>query len=175
MSRSEPRCVAPTGDLCGEGAVWAAAEARLYWVDINRFLVHAWSAGDGSVRTWGFDEPAVALALTDRPGVLLLALASRLILFHPADDGRTPLGPVLEGWPEVRFNDGRPDPLGRLMIGTMGNNVGPNGEALEVEPGLGKLCASARSRPSPSSSTASASPTPSAGAPTRAASTSPTP
>ena len=28
----------------------------------------------------------------------------------------------------MRFNDGRPDPLGRLVIGTMGNNVGPEGE-----------------------------------------------
>ena len=37
----EVRCVAPTGDVCGEGAVWAAAEGRLYWTDINRFLIHA--------------------------------------------------------------------------------------------------------------------------------------
>ena len=30
--------MAPVGDVCGEGAVWAAAEGRLYWTDINRFL-----------------------------------------------------------------------------------------------------------------------------------------
>ncbi len=40
----ELRCVAPTGDVCGEGAVWAAAEGRLYWTDINRFLIHALSS-----------------------------------------------------------------------------------------------------------------------------------
>ncbi len=135
----EVRCVAPTGDVCGEGAVWAAAEGRLYWTDINRFLIHAWSAADGSVRTWMFDEPVVALALTDRPGVLLVALASRLILFTPESDGREAIGPELPGWPAVRFNDGRPDPLGRMVIGTMGNNVGPAGEGLEVAPGLGRL------------------------------------
>ncbi len=133
------RCVAPTGDVCGEGAVWDAAGQRLYWTDINRFLIHAWDAADGAVRSWFLDEPAVALSLTDRPGVLLAALASRLILWTPADDGRAPLGPGLPGWPEVRFNDGRPDPLGRLVIGTMGNNVGPEGEPGEVEPGRGKL------------------------------------
>jgi sugar lactone lactonase YvrE len=135
----ELRCVAPTGDVCGEGAVWAAAEGRLYWTDINRFLVHSLTVADGSVRTWFFDEPVVALALTDRPGVMLAALASRLILFTPAEDGRAPLGPALPGSPLVRFNDGRPDPLGRMIIGTMGNNVGPAGEGLEVRPGLGKL------------------------------------
>jgi sugar lactone lactonase YvrE len=136
---AEVRCVAPTGDVCGEGAVWDAAGNRLWWVDINRFLIHRWDAADESARTWFFDEPAVAMMLTDRPGVLLAALGSRLILWTPEDDGRTPLGPELEGWPEVRFNDGRPDALGGLVIGTMGNNVGPNGEAGEVEPGLGKL------------------------------------
>ena len=92
------RCVAPAGDLCGEGAVWAAAEGRLYWTDINRFLVHALDVADGSVRTWLFDEPAVAVALTDRPGVLLVALASRLLLFTPATDRREPFGPALPGW-----------------------------------------------------------------------------
>lgn len=139
MSEAEPRCVVPTGDVCGEGAVWSAAEGRLYWTDINRFLIHGWSPEDGSVRSWFFGEPVVALALTDRRGVLLAALASRLILFTPATDAREPLGPELEGSPAVRFNDGRPDPLGRLVIGTMGNNVGPEGEPGEVAPGLGKL------------------------------------
>ena len=133
------RCVAPVGDVCGEGAVWAAGEGRLWWTDINRFLVHSLTVADGGVRTWLFDEPAVAVALTDRPGVLLVALASRLVLFTPATGGREALGPALPGWPAVRFNDGRPDPGGRLVIGTMGNNVGPAGEGLEVAPGLGKL------------------------------------
>ena len=37
--------MAPAGDVCGEGAVWAAAEGRLYWTDINRFLIHALTVG----------------------------------------------------------------------------------------------------------------------------------
>ncbi len=138
MVDTELQCVAPTGDLCGEGAVWAEAEACLYWVDINRFLVRRMDAA-GAVRSWLFDEPATALALTDRPGTLLVALASRLILWRPADDGRTAFGTPLADWPRARFNDGRPDPQGRLMIGTMGNNVGPDGEGLPVPPGLGTL------------------------------------
>ncbi len=139
MADFEPMCVAPTGDVCGEGAVWVEAEGCVYWTDINRFLIHGFSLAERTVRTWLFDEPVVALSLTDRPGVLLAALAGRLVRFTPATDERVAIGPELDGWPEVRFNDGRPDPLGRLVIGTMGNNVGRDGQGGEVEPGRGKL------------------------------------
>jgi sugar lactone lactonase YvrE len=135
---AELRCVAPVGDLCGEGLTWAAAEGCLYWVDINRFLVRRLET-DGAVRSWMFDEPAVALSLTDRPGTLVVALASRLILWTPDHDDRQPLGPVLADWPQARFNDGGADPSGGLVIGTMGNNVGPEGEGLPVAPGRGAL------------------------------------
>ena len=74
----ELRCVAPVGDITGEGAVWAGNEGCLYWTDINRFLVHRLD-GEGAVRTWFFDEPATALALTERAGTLVVALGSRLI------------------------------------------------------------------------------------------------
>lgn len=131
-------CVAPVGDITGEGAVWSAAEGCLYWTDINRFLVHRLAVGDRSVRTWFFDEPAVAVALTDQPGVLLVALASRLLLWTPADDERRPIA-ALPASGAVRFNDARPCPRGTLLIGTMGNNVGPDGEPGEVAPGLGAL------------------------------------
>jgi sugar lactone lactonase YvrE len=133
------RCVVPAGDICGEGAVWSADERRLYWVDINRFLIHALREDDGSVLTWQFAEPAVALALTDRRGVLLVALGGRLILWTPADDGRVAFGAPLADWPDVRFNDGRADAAGRFWIGTMGNNVGPDGEAMPMPEGRGQL------------------------------------
>ncbi|MBB5221987.1 sugar lactone lactonase YvrE [Amaricoccus macauensis] len=131
-------CVAPVGDITGEGAVWSAAECCIYWTDINRFLVHRLAVSDRSVRTWFFDEPAVAVALTDQPGVLLVALATRLVLWTPADDERRTIA-TLPASDAVRFNDARPCPRGTLIIGTMGNNVGPDGEAGNVTPGLGAL------------------------------------
>jgi sugar lactone lactonase YvrE len=135
----EIRCAAPTGDVTGEGAVWSAGEGRLYWVDINRFLIRAYDEATGAVRAWFFDEPVTALALTDAPGTLVAALGSRLILWAPESDARSYFGPRLETAPRSRFNDGRPDPQGRFWIGSMGNNVGPNGEGLPVEPGQGAL------------------------------------
>jgi len=82
----EPVCVAPTGDVCGEGAVWHAAHNAVYWTDINRFLIHRLNLANSSVRTWLFDEPVTSLALTDREDVLVVVLGSRVILWEPAKD-----------------------------------------------------------------------------------------
>ena len=132
------RCVAPVGDRCGEAATWSAQEGALYWCDVNRFLIHRLDAEE-RVRTWFFDEPVTALSLTETPGELLVALASRLILWRPADDSRRDHGFRLPGWPSARLNDGRAAPNGDFWIGSMGNNVGPNGEPLEAEFGRGVL------------------------------------
>ena len=135
----EPICIVPAGDVCGEAATWDAGANLLYWTDINRFLLHAYDPAAGTTRTYMFDQPVVALTLTDRQGQLLVALGSQLILFNPADGSREDLPATLEGWPELRFNDGRSDPRGTFWIGSMGNNVGPNGEGLPVTDGKGTL------------------------------------
>lgn len=130
-SVGQPVAVAPTGDWCGEGPVWHAGEQALYWTDINRFLIHRYDAAGAAVRSWFFDEPVTALALTTRPDTLAVALGSRLILWRPEDDSRRDHGFRLPGWPAVRLNDGRPDPRGSMWLGSMRNNVRPDGSSGE--------------------------------------------
>lgn len=132
------RCVAPVGDQCGEAATWCSDEQALYWCDVNRFLIHRLDAEE-RVSSWFFDEPVAAISTTTEPGVLLVALASRLILWRPAEDSRREHGFAVADWPRVRLNDGRAAPNGDFWIGSMGNNVGPNGEPGEVAPELGLL------------------------------------
>ena len=136
---SEPVCVAPTGDACGEGAVWHAAHEAVYWVDINRFLVHRYTLEDECVRSWFFDEPVTAVALTDRPETLVQVLGSGVILWQPERDQRSDAIFHLEGWPKVRLNDARPDTRGSLWLGSMRNNVDANGSAGAVGGRDGKL------------------------------------
>src|ERR1700756_5362004 len=124
-----PVCVAPTGDVCGEGAVWHAAHNAVYWTDINRFLVPRFPPADQCVRTWFFNEPVTALALTDRDEVLTVVLGSCLVLWEPATDRRRAHSFHLEGWPTVRLNDARPDPRGSLWVGSMRNNVNNDGSS----------------------------------------------
>ena len=78
------RCVVPSGDRVGEGAVWSAQDQSVYWTDINRFLIHAHDTRTGATRSWCFDEPVVALSLSTEEGRWLVALASRLVWWWPA-------------------------------------------------------------------------------------------
>lgn len=133
------RCIVPSGDVCGEGLVWSAADSALYWTDINRFLVHRYDTREGTTRTWLFDEPVVALSLSTDPDRLLVALASRLIWWWPATDKRAEHGFVLSDAPRLRLNDGRADPLGNFWVGSMINNVSRDGENLDVDGDEGVL------------------------------------
>jgi sugar lactone lactonase YvrE len=128
----QPVCVAPTGDACGEGAVWHAAHEAVYWADINRFLIHRFTPSDFCVRTWFFDEPVTALTLTDRAEVLAVVLGSSVILWEPLTDIRHDPIFHLDGWPKVRLNDARADPRGSLWLGSMRNNVNPDGSACAI-------------------------------------------
>ena len=128
----DPVCVAPTGDVCGEGVVWHAAHNAVYWSDINRFLIHRLSLADSSVRSWIFEEPVTALCLTDRDDMLEVVLGSSVILWEPGRDLRHDALFRLDGWPRVRLNDARPDPRGSLWAGSMRNNVHPDGSTGEV-------------------------------------------
>jgi sugar lactone lactonase YvrE len=139
VSIGDPVCVAPTGDVCGEGAVWHAAHQAVYWNDINRFLIHRFRLADRSTSSWFFDEPVTALTLTDRQETLAVILGSGVILWEPETDTRHDAIFRFEQWPAVRLNDARADPRGSLWIGSMRNNVNPDGSCGEAGGQDGKL------------------------------------
>lgn len=121
------RCIVPAGDWCGESPLWDSARQALFWVDINRRLVHRFVPDTQDLRTWEFEEPVAAMALTVRQDVFLVALASRLVFWKPDTHAYTDAGFRLDGWPRLRFNDARVDPRGSFWAGTMWNNVLPDG------------------------------------------------
>ena len=87
---SGPTCVAKVGDICGEGAVWHAPEAALYWTDINRFLIHRYDPRSHDVETWEFSEPVTAVNMTTRDDTLAVVLGSRVILWEPRTGRESP-------------------------------------------------------------------------------------
>ena len=129
----EIRCLVPAGDICGEGAVWHPGQNALYWTDINRFLVHRFDVSSQTAETWIFSEPVTSVNLTTDEELLLLVLASQVAFWSPRihPDVRTIYRLTLDSG--MRFNDARVDPRGSLWAGTMRNNVGAQGENLDVK------------------------------------------
>jgi sugar lactone lactonase YvrE len=116
-----------------ECPVWDPVRERLLWVDILDGAVHAGVlSGDGRI-IWQerIESPDTASAVAvSAHGELLIAGTHRL---HYVDvEGGTSSGRQLIDGGGRRFNDGRPDPAGRFVVGTKG----PGPETLiRVEPG----------------------------------------
>jgi sugar lactone lactonase YvrE len=101
--------------VLGEGPLQHSS-GDLLWFDIERHQLFRWDRqGEPSVET--FDEPVAAGAETT-PGELVVAGASGLWLL--AGDGvRRALIAVPDATPDMRMNDGKADPRGRFVGGTM--------------------------------------------------------
>jgi len=128
----EPVCLAATGDAWGEGILWEPNSESIYWTDINRFLVHRYYLKDSSLKTWFFEVPVTCVMETSRHDTLVLSAGSGAILWKPERDERGEPMFRRPGWPFVRCNDAGVDPGGMLWVGSMRNNVGPDGEPGEV-------------------------------------------
>ncbi len=129
---NEIRCIAPAGDICGEGPVWHPEQRALYWTDINRFLVHRFTPDSQATLTWMFGEPVTSVNLTTDPDQLLLVFGACVGLWSPLTHPYVKTIFRFSEAPEMRFNDARVDPRGSLWVGSMRNNVGIRGEDLDV-------------------------------------------
>ena len=122
-----PTCVVDAKNKCGEGPLWHPDQQAIYWTDINGFTVQRFRPSDGQRQTWHFGEPACALSLTTDPDRLVLALGSQVILWSPDSDVRETLARPETDTPAHRLNDGATSPSGAFWVGSMPNNVAPDG------------------------------------------------
>lgn len=95
----------------GEGPAWEARERRLYWVDILKKRIYA----EGEVRLELPDLPGCLAPC--RGGWLIVALHSSVVEIDL--QGGMSVRAVVSEPPGNRFNDGKCDPAGRLVVGTM--------------------------------------------------------
>lgn len=112
----------------GEGPVWLDDEDRLLWVDIPRSQVHRTDVESGEDDVIEVGQH-VGAAVPRTGGGLALALADGFAL-READGAIEFVAPVTQDDPDVRFNDGKCDPVGRFLAGTM---------AYDARPGAGSL------------------------------------
>jgi sugar lactone lactonase YvrE len=116
----------PTVELCadaqaslGECPRWHAGEQALYWVDIPEQKLCRTNPATGQTQTRKFDQPVGCFAFRQQGG-LVLAMKEGFGKLERFDGEVEPYGPkVVQGRPDIRFNDGRADARGRFWAGTI--------------------------------------------------------
>jgi len=121
----------PDGLRLAEGPVWDGPRDRLLWVEIEAGAVHTGRlTADGveptGCRVYDFTVGAVAVG---RSGELLVAGTETLTVVSP--DGTVTPGPrVLPAGAGRRLNDGKCDPDGVFLVGSLRFDEQPGGEEL---------------------------------------------
>jgi sugar lactone lactonase YvrE len=111
----QPEIIHAAGATLGEGPSWDAKTQTLYWVDILGKRIH-YHRGDED----GFIQlevmPGCLAPL--KGGSLLVAARASILKLEPATGKQTVLATITEP-ANNRFNDGKCDPVGRFLAGTM--------------------------------------------------------
>lgn len=102
----------------GEGPAWDWRLGRLTWVDIREGVLHIYQPEDDSRAQVKLGE-MVGCAAPGSDGDLLLGLQSGIARLHLDSGQLTPLACPEPHLPGNRFNDGKCDPAGRFVAGTM--------------------------------------------------------
>lgn len=120
---------AATAVELGECPVWDGARGCLYWVDITGHQVHRYVPGVGDRVLATLDVPVGALA-PRRAGGLVVAAGNGFATL--AGDGS--LDWIATVAPGGRMNDGKVDPAGRFLAGTMTSDRSPGAALYRLDP-----------------------------------------
>ncbi len=135
----EIECVVDSRDKVGEGAFWCPEERAVYWLDVPLpSVLHRFLPQSGRHDTWPTPEMITAMAKR-RDGTLLVASQGGLNIFDPGSGHLDRIATPEAHRPKNRSNDSAPDAKGRFWLGTMQNNLGPNGEEIPIEASSGGL------------------------------------
>lgn len=107
------------GNTLGEGVLWDADRARLWWTDIQERQLLRYDPATRALERFALPERLGSFGFVAGDGRIVAAFESGFALYHP-DSGRIEwlARPAHDG-PDIRFNDGRVDRQGRFWAGTM--------------------------------------------------------
>lgn len=101
----------------GEGPLWDGKNQELVWVDVTRGLVHRHSFGLGYSKTLEIGKHVGAVGLYSEER-FIAAIRDGLVTIDRETGAVEYLSRVLQE-DGIRFNDGKCDPFGRFVAGTM--------------------------------------------------------
>lgn len=104
--------------LLGESPVWIAAEGVLLFVDVGAGRWHRFDPGSGELQSHEVGE-AIGCIAPAIGGGMVAGLRSGVWMLDASGPKRAQLAVNPEDPAVSRFNDGRVDPAGRLLVGTI--------------------------------------------------------
>jgi sugar lactone lactonase YvrE len=108
----------PVQNILGEGVLWNARSARLWWTDIEGRRVFRYDPAARGLDEIATPERLCSFAFVAGGERLVAAFESGLALYDPANGAVEWLYRLEHGAAPVRFNDGRTDRQGRFWAGT---------------------------------------------------------
>jgi len=118
---TEAHSICEVSATLGEGPIWVARDAALWFVDIKAPCVYRFRPKDSALDCWDAPEH-IGWVIPAEDGCFLAGMASGLHRFTPHDDGSFELHAEVEtDRPGNRLNDAAVDPAGRVWFGSMDN------------------------------------------------------
>ena len=107
----------------GEGPLWDEDAARFLLVDIHGRAVHAWQPASGATQAWRLPERiGWLIPRRDRDGFVAGLQSGFARLWLEPELRIEPVGSPHPGEPQLRLNDAKADPWGRIWAGSMNND-----------------------------------------------------
>ena len=103
----------------GECPLWSPHEAALDWIDIDGRAVWRFDPATNTAGSRALSGRPGAIALTPEVGVLLVAVEHQLLTLDWTPGTTSPLVDLEPAGTGNRLNDGRCDPDGRFVVGSM--------------------------------------------------------
>lgn len=128
------RVFADAGAVLAESIVWDPEQQVLRWTDITLGVLTTADA-DGTVVDSATFPPPLASFQPRAGGGLVLALGDSVVVTDPDDGEPRTIARVEHAHAGIRFNEGKCDPFGRFLVGSMDLTTGePDGALYAVEP-----------------------------------------
>ena len=103
----------------GEGVIWDASGAAVWWTDIEGSRLYRYSSQDKQLDQWATPERLGSFALVANSDNLICGFASGFAYFNPLSGATQWLRKIEQDNPGTRLNDGRADRQGRFWAGAM--------------------------------------------------------
>jgi sugar lactone lactonase YvrE len=137
---TEVNCIYDCRNQLGEGAYWNARGGAFWWVDVvPPSMLYRFAPATERIDRWPLPEMVTAVAMRENGQGLVAASHGGINLFDPATGRLQRILTLEPDKPFNRCNDGACDRAGRFWVGTMQNNIAPDGSGMRVVSNSGTL------------------------------------